>query len=290
MLFALGLGDQVVAVTHECDWPPEAASLPHLTRTVVPAGLSAAEIDRTVRETVGAGRPLYELDARAPRGARSRPDRHPGGVRRVRRLLRRRRRRRRDAAEPPARAVARPDDARRGARRHRAARRRGRRAGPRAAPAARAGATPHRRRRAAPSRTRRARACCARVARPAVHRGPLGAGDDRAGRRRGRARARPASARARPSGRRSRRPRPTSRSRCRAATTRERSAEEARSLRATQLAALGAERVVAVDASAYFSRPGPRLVDGHRAARRTSCTRTACRHRPTGREHVELVD
>ena len=63
MLFALGLGDQVVAVTHECDWPPEAASLPHLTRTVVPAGLSAAEIDRAVRETVGAGRPLYELDA-----------------------------------------------------------------------------------------------------------------------------------------------------------------------------------------------------------------------------------
>jgi iron complex transport system substrate-binding protein len=61
MLFALGLGDQVVAVTHECDWPPAAASLPHLTRTVVPAGLSAAEIDRTVRETVGAGRPLYEL-------------------------------------------------------------------------------------------------------------------------------------------------------------------------------------------------------------------------------------
>jgi iron complex transport system substrate-binding protein len=63
MLFALGLGDQVVAVTHECDWPPEAASIPHLTRTVIPAGLSAREIDETVRATVGAGRPLYELDA-----------------------------------------------------------------------------------------------------------------------------------------------------------------------------------------------------------------------------------
>jgi iron complex transport system substrate-binding protein len=62
-LFALGLGDRVVAVTHECDWPPEAAHLPHLTRTVIPAGLSAAEIDRVVRDTVGAGRPLYELDA-----------------------------------------------------------------------------------------------------------------------------------------------------------------------------------------------------------------------------------
>ena len=45
MLFALGLGDSVVAVTHECDYPPEARSLPHLTRTVLPAGLSAGEID-----------------------------------------------------------------------------------------------------------------------------------------------------------------------------------------------------------------------------------------------------
>ncbi len=62
-LFALGLGDQVVAVTHECDWPPEAGSLPHLTRTVIPPGLGPAEIDRVVRETVGAGRPLYELDS-----------------------------------------------------------------------------------------------------------------------------------------------------------------------------------------------------------------------------------
>jgi iron complex transport system substrate-binding protein len=62
MLFTLGLGDQVMAVTHECDWPPAAASLPHLTRTVVPDGLPAAEIDRVVRETVASGRPLYELD------------------------------------------------------------------------------------------------------------------------------------------------------------------------------------------------------------------------------------
>jgi iron complex transport system substrate-binding protein len=62
MLFELGLGGDVVAVTHECDWPPPASSLPHLTSTVVPEGLSAAEIDRAVRETVAAGRPLYELD------------------------------------------------------------------------------------------------------------------------------------------------------------------------------------------------------------------------------------
>ena len=57
MLFALGLGEQVVAVTHECDYPPEAASLPHLTRSVIPDGLSAAEIDAAVREVRGEGAP-----------------------------------------------------------------------------------------------------------------------------------------------------------------------------------------------------------------------------------------
>ncbi len=62
MLFALGLGDQVVAVTHECDYPPEAASKPRLTRTVIPEGLSAAEIDAEVRRVTGEGRHLYELD------------------------------------------------------------------------------------------------------------------------------------------------------------------------------------------------------------------------------------
>jgi iron complex transport system substrate-binding protein len=62
MLFALGLGDEVVGVTHECDWPPEAARLPHLTATVITAGLSPSEIDQTVKATVAEGRALYTLD------------------------------------------------------------------------------------------------------------------------------------------------------------------------------------------------------------------------------------
>ena len=62
MLFALGLGDSVVAVTHECDYPPQARSLPHLTRTVLADGLDAHEIDTAVKTTVGEGRALYELD------------------------------------------------------------------------------------------------------------------------------------------------------------------------------------------------------------------------------------
>src|SRR4051794_23964810 len=62
MLFALGLGDQVVGVTHECDYPAEARELPHLTSTVLPPGLSAAEIDAAVKQVVGEGRALYGLD------------------------------------------------------------------------------------------------------------------------------------------------------------------------------------------------------------------------------------
>ena len=62
MLFALGLGDQTVGVTHECDFPPAAATLPRLTSTALPEGLSAAEIDAAVKEIVGAGKPLYGLD------------------------------------------------------------------------------------------------------------------------------------------------------------------------------------------------------------------------------------
>jgi iron complex transport system substrate-binding protein len=62
MLFALGIGDRVVAVTHECDYPPGAEQLPHLTRSVIPDGLDAGEIDRAVRERTSRGEALYELD------------------------------------------------------------------------------------------------------------------------------------------------------------------------------------------------------------------------------------
>jgi len=61
-LFALGLGDSVVAVTHECDHPAEALGLPRLTRSVLPGGLGPEEIDTMVREVTGRGDPLYELD------------------------------------------------------------------------------------------------------------------------------------------------------------------------------------------------------------------------------------
>jgi iron complex transport system substrate-binding protein len=65
MLFALGLGDRVAAVTHECDYPPGAEQLPHLTRSVIPEGLDAAGIDAAVRDRTGRGEALYELDESA---------------------------------------------------------------------------------------------------------------------------------------------------------------------------------------------------------------------------------
>ena len=72
MLFALGLGDRVVAVTHECDYPPAARAKPHLTRTVIPEGLGPAEIDAEVKRITGEGRALYALDE--PRLAALEPD------------------------------------------------------------------------------------------------------------------------------------------------------------------------------------------------------------------------
>lgn len=63
MLFALGAEREVVGVTHECDFPPEAAALPHLTSSALPAAPRAADIDRHVRAYLHAGSSLYHLDA-----------------------------------------------------------------------------------------------------------------------------------------------------------------------------------------------------------------------------------
>jgi iron complex transport system substrate-binding protein len=67
MLFALGLGDEVTAVTHECDHPPQALELPKVTRDVIGPGLGAAEIDRAVRALTEEGRAIYALDEAALR-------------------------------------------------------------------------------------------------------------------------------------------------------------------------------------------------------------------------------
>ena len=65
LLFALGLEGRIVGVTHECDYPAAAAGLAKVTRDVLPAGLSAREIDTAVRERTLAGDAIYELDVDA---------------------------------------------------------------------------------------------------------------------------------------------------------------------------------------------------------------------------------
>src|SRR5204863_7508729 len=63
ILFALGLGDSVVGVTFECDYPAEARSKAIVVYTKLPPGLPEREIDRQVPEFSSQGRSLYRLDA-----------------------------------------------------------------------------------------------------------------------------------------------------------------------------------------------------------------------------------
>ncbi len=63
IVFALGLGDRLVGVTHECDWPPEAATKPAVTRaTHELAGVRSRRIHGLVRDSVHGGSSLYALD------------------------------------------------------------------------------------------------------------------------------------------------------------------------------------------------------------------------------------
>jgi iron complex transport system substrate-binding protein len=63
ILFAIGAGDDVVGVTHECDFPEQARALPKLTAAAWPAPDSPVEIDRHVRAAVHSGSSLYRLDS-----------------------------------------------------------------------------------------------------------------------------------------------------------------------------------------------------------------------------------
>jgi iron complex transport system substrate-binding protein len=63
--YLLGLGDQIVGVTHECDYPPDAQYKPAVVRSVIDAKrMSSAEIDAKVIELLQAGKGLYSIDER----------------------------------------------------------------------------------------------------------------------------------------------------------------------------------------------------------------------------------
>src|SRR4051794_26026385 len=60
---AIGLTDELVGVTHECDFPADVAGIPVMTRNVHDlAGTSSREINRLVTASVHGGSSLYELD------------------------------------------------------------------------------------------------------------------------------------------------------------------------------------------------------------------------------------
>ena len=64
IVYALGLGDDLVGVTYECDYPPEATSKPVVVRSALPQGrpLSSREIDDAVRERMDRKEPIYVLE------------------------------------------------------------------------------------------------------------------------------------------------------------------------------------------------------------------------------------
>jgi iron complex transport system substrate-binding protein len=70
MVWALGATDQLAAVTHDDDFPPAVLALPKVTGTTIPAGATAREIDTHVREAGARGESTFHLDERALREAR----------------------------------------------------------------------------------------------------------------------------------------------------------------------------------------------------------------------------
>ena len=62
IVYALGLGDNLAARTHECDFPAEVLEKPVITRSVLSEGLSSSEIDAAVREQLTSSHSLYTID------------------------------------------------------------------------------------------------------------------------------------------------------------------------------------------------------------------------------------
>jgi iron complex transport system substrate-binding protein len=67
ILFAVGAGDDVAAVTFECDFPQEAKARRIVSTSAMPSGLTPAQIDAEVRSRIAAGEDLYRLDEGALR-------------------------------------------------------------------------------------------------------------------------------------------------------------------------------------------------------------------------------
>src|SRR5262244_1922580 len=67
---ALGVRDQLVGVSHECDFPPDVAGLPVVTAPKIDPAGSSAEIDRDIRRLVEQGLGVYRIDTQRLRELR----------------------------------------------------------------------------------------------------------------------------------------------------------------------------------------------------------------------------
>jgi iron complex transport system substrate-binding protein len=70
IVYALGLEGHLVGVTDECDWPPQARAVQVVSRSALPPVAEPAEIDRLVSASIGGGQPIYRLDIAAIRELR----------------------------------------------------------------------------------------------------------------------------------------------------------------------------------------------------------------------------
>lgn len=61
ILYALGLGDSIIGISHDCDYPPDARRKPVVSSVAIPVGLSSASIDAAV-QGLHAGASLYHID------------------------------------------------------------------------------------------------------------------------------------------------------------------------------------------------------------------------------------
>ena len=70
IVYALGLEDDLVGVTHECDWPEAARTKPIVSVSALAPATEPAEVDRRVSESINGGEPIYRLETETMRALR----------------------------------------------------------------------------------------------------------------------------------------------------------------------------------------------------------------------------
>ena len=65
IVYALGIGDQLLGVSHECDYPPDARKLPWIVHSIFQDGeYSSAEIHQVIADRLTEGKGIYDIDVK----------------------------------------------------------------------------------------------------------------------------------------------------------------------------------------------------------------------------------